>query len=146
VKARLVVVVLCGAVLFYMGLTLSSAIYLLRQGSLDLTLLAIGIIAILPVGGWLIFQEVQFGRATARLAARLPEPDDGIEDLPLRPSGRVDRVAADEFFAKRRLVVEADPAAWQGWYRLAEAYDLAGDRKRARAAMRTAIEKEHGGP
>lgn len=139
-KARAVVVLLVGAVLFYMGLILYSALYLLTQDSLTLALLAVAVIAILPIGGWLIYQEIQFGRATARLAAQLPDPDDGVEDLPRRPSGRVDRAAADKLFATRRVAVESDPGAWQGWYRLAEAYDLAGDRKRARQAMRTAIE------
>jgi Flp pilus assembly protein TadD len=53
----------------------------------------------------------------------------------------VDRRAADALFEQRRLEVEADPANWRGWYELALAYDLAGDRKRARAAMRTALER-----
>ncbi|SOD74150.1 hypothetical protein SAMN05892883_3330 [Jatrophihabitans sp. GAS493] len=65
--------------------------------------------------------------------------DIDLADLPRRPSGRVDRAAADEYFAQRRKEVEAHPGEWQRWYRLAEAYDLAGDRKRAREAMRHAI-------
>jgi Flp pilus assembly protein TadD len=57
------------------------------------------------------------------------------------PSGRVDRAAADARFAERRAEVEAAPDDWRRWYRLALAYDDAGDRRRARAAMRTAIDK-----
>jgi len=38
--------------------------------------------------------------------------------------------------------VEDAPADWSRWYRLAVAYDVAGDRRRARAAMRTAIARE----
>lgn len=138
------VVLLCAAVLFYMGLILYSAVYLLTQHDLVLQLLAVGIIIIVPIGGWLIYQELRFGAATARLARQLPEDPQAqamIEALPRRPSGRVERGAADELFAARRVVVEADPNAWPGWYRLAEAYDLAGDRRRARAAMRTAIDR-----
>jgi cytochrome c-type biogenesis protein CcmH/NrfG len=144
VKARYVVVLLCGAVLFYMGLILYSAIYLLTQPDLVLQLLAVGIIIIVPIGGWLIYQELRFGQATARLARQLPEDPQAqaqVEALPRRPSGRVDRAAADELFAARRVTVEADPNAWAGWFRLAEAYDLAGDRRRARSAMRTAIDR-----
>lgn len=143
-KARYVVVLLCGAVLFYMGLILYSAIYLLTQDDIILQLLAIGIIVIVPIGGWLIYQEIRFGQATSRLARALPEDPEAqaeVESLARRPSGRVERAAADELFAKRQVVVEADPNAWGGWFRLAEAYDLAGDRRRARAAMRTAIER-----
>ena len=36
--------------------------------------------------------------------------------------------------------VEADEGNWRLWYELGYAYNLAGDRKRARAAMRHAIE------
>ena len=39
-----------------------------------------------------------------------------------------------------RAEVEAAPEDWRGWYRLAHAYDLSGDRKRARSSMRHAIE------
>ena len=67
-----------------------------------------------------------------------------IPTLPRRPSGRVDRDAADAHFEVIRAEVEAAPEDWRGWYRLAHAYDLAGDRKRARSAMRHAIELAHG--
>jgi hypothetical protein len=104
--------------------------------------LGVAVLVMPLVGAWVVVAEVRFGLATQRLAARLdaegtePEPE-----LPRTPSGRVERVAADALFAQRRTAVEADPQDWRGWYRLAVAYDLAGDRKRARAAMRTAIER-----
>jgi cytochrome c-type biogenesis protein CcmH/NrfG len=85
---------------------------------------------------------VRFGLATQRLGERLdsegaePEPE-----LPLLASGRVDRAAADALFAQRRSTVESAPDDWRGWYRLALAYDVAGDRGRARSAMRTAIDR-----
>ncbi|MGH3333826.1 MAG: tetratricopeptide repeat protein, partial [Nocardioidaceae bacterium] len=55
------------------------------------------------------------------------------------PSGRVDRTAADAVFGQRQAEVEADPASWRAWYRLGVAYDDAGDRTRAREAVRRAI-------
>jgi Flp pilus assembly protein TadD len=36
--------------------------------------------------------------------------------------------------------VEQSPEDWRAWFRLAHAYDVAGDRGRAREAMRKAIE------
>jgi Flp pilus assembly protein TadD len=60
--------------------------------------------------------------------------------LPRRASGRIEREAADAHFEVIRTEVEAAPDDWRGWYRLAQAYDLSGDRKRARSAMRHAIE------
>ena len=41
-----------------------------------------------------------------------------------------------------RAEVEADPQDWRRWYRLARAYDYAGDRTRAREAMRKAVALE----
>jgi cytochrome c-type biogenesis protein CcmH/NrfG len=68
---------------------------------------------------------------------------DGMEldttALPRRASGRIERSAADALFATVRTEVEADPDDWRGWYRLARAYDYAGDRRRAREAMKTAV-------
>jgi cytochrome c-type biogenesis protein CcmH/NrfG len=61
--------------------------------------------------------------------------------LPRLPSGRVDRQAAEAWFDQQRAAVQQAPEGWQGWFRLAQAYNLAGDRRRAREALRTAIEK-----
>jgi hypothetical protein len=81
---------------------------------------------------------------SARGSPRTSASEDGLgaelESLPRRPSGRIDRGAADEHFAKVREETEADPDRWQAWYRLSLAYDAAGDRSRARAAARHAIE------
>ena len=46
------------------------------------------------------------------------------------------RDAADAAFADRQAEVEAEPDSWRGWYRLALAYDDAGDRPRARQMAR----------
>ena len=62
-----------------------------------------------------------------------------VSALPRRPSGRIDRDAADALFQTVRAEVEADPDNWVRWYRLARAYDYAGDRGRAREAMRAAV-------
>ena len=54
-------------------------------------------------------------------------------------SGRIERDAADALFATVRTELEADPDNWRRWYRLARAYDYAGDRSRARETMRKAV-------
>jgi cytochrome c-type biogenesis protein CcmH/NrfG len=143
-RASRVVVLLVAALLFYMGLIVSTGVFLVRQHGLVLPLYGAAVIVLPLVGLWLVWQEVRFGAATARLARQLPddEIDAEIAALPRRPSGRVERVAADAVFARRKAQVEADPRDWRRWYRLAVAYDAAGDRRRARAAMRTAIERD----
>ena len=62
-----------------------------------------------------------------------------VSDLPRTRSGRIDRDAADALFDTVRSELEADPDNWQRWYRLARAYDYAGDRGRARETMRKAV-------
>jgi cytochrome c-type biogenesis protein CcmH/NrfG len=62
--------------------------------------------------------------------------------LPRRPSGRIEREAADALFADVRAELDSDPHNWRRWYRLARAYDYAGDRSRAREAMKKAVEMQ----
>ena len=96
---------------------------------------------VLPVLGLLLaWREVEFGRRTAALARDL-DAEHGlpVDDLPRRPSGRVDRAAADAFFGRMRAETEQSPEDWRAWFRLALAYDAAGDRTRARAAARHAL-------
>jgi hypothetical protein len=99
-----------------------------------------GAVLVLPaLGVWLVVREwslaVQVQRMADELAAegRLP-----VDDLPRSPAGRIDRAAADVAFAAVRADVEAAPEDWSGWFRLGFAYDAARDRRRARAALRTA--------
>jgi cytochrome c-type biogenesis protein CcmH/NrfG len=54
--------------------------------------------------------------------------------------GRIERDAADALFDTVRAELHRDPGDWRRWYRLARAYDYAGDRPRAREAMKSAVE------
>ena len=65
-----------------------------------------------------------------------------VSALPRMASGRIERDAADALFQTVRAEVEAEPDNWVRWYRLARAYDYAGDRSRARETMRKAVELE----
>lgn len=99
---------------------------------------------VLPlIGAWALVAELRFGVAAERLAGLL-EDEGGLpaDTLPATASGRLDRERADELFARYRAEVEADPAPWQNWFRLALAYDAARDRRRARWATREAIRRE----
>ncbi len=138
-RPRLVVAVLVLALAFYFGLIGYRGVYLITQPGWIERILG-GAVLVLPlVGIWVVVVELRFGRQAQLLTAELG-PGDPL-DIPRRPSGRVDRDAADLVFERQRATVEQDPGDWRGWYRLAEAYDIAGDRRRAREAMRTAIER-----
>ena len=141
-RSAAVIGLLLFALLFYFGLIGYRGVYLLTQSRWDLKVLGAAVLVLPLVGIYVVGAELRFGRQTQRLTRDLGPSPDAIE-LPRRPSGRVDRDAADAIFDRQRRSVENDPADWRGWYRLAEAYDAAGDRRRAREAMRTAIER-HG--
>ncbi len=112
-------------------------------------LLGASVIVIPVVGGWLVWREIVFGRRMQTLGETLGlEGDLPVDDFPRTPSGRIEPEAAEEFFARERQRVEAEPESWRGWYRLGLAYDAARDRRRARDAMGEAIRlaREPGGP
>jgi Flp pilus assembly protein TadD len=134
-----VVIVLALALVGYFALIGYRGISLLDQHSLMLQVFGVAVLIVPLIGAWLVVAELRFGRATERLARRLPADD--AAPLPRSPAGRIQRTAADAAFARRRTEVEAAPDDWRRWYRLAQAYDDAGDRRRARAAMRTAIDR-----
>lgn len=138
-NARRVVALLLVALAAYFALIGYRGLYLLGERAVGLKVLGGAVLALPLVGIWVVGAELRFGYATQRLARRLD--DEELEPLPRTPSGRIDRGAADARFEVRRSQLEADPDNWQCWYRLAVAYDDAGDRRRARAAMRTAIER-----
>lgn len=137
-----VVVLLVVALAAYFALIGYRAFSLLGQDSVVLKILGAAVLVIPLIGAWLVVAELRFGRLTERLARRLDDEGEPPEpDLPRRPSGRVDPAAAETLFEQRRADVEESPDDWRCWYRLALAYDYAGDRGRARAAMRVAITK-----
>lgn len=91
------------------------------------------IVIALIVREWLLAVRVQQMADELGAAGELP-----VDSLPRSPGGRIDRTAADEAFERARVAAEADHADWRDWYHLAFAYDAAGDRRRARHALRTA--------
>jgi len=115
-------------------------VLLIGTGDPVAVVLGLAVLVIPVLGAYLVWRELQFGRRTEALAREL-EAVGGlpVDDLPRRPSGRIDRAAADAAFEKYRLEAEAAPDDWRVWFRLSTAYDAAGDRRRARSTMRTAI-------
>ena len=139
-RTKVTLTVLAVVLVFYAGLIGSKGVALVGSGSAVGILLGAAVLVVLAVGGFLVWREIEFGLKSARLAAVLrAEGGLPVDDLPRRPSGRVDRGAADEVFAERRSEAESDPDNWRTWYLLGLAYDDAGDRSRARAAIRRAL-------
>jgi Flp pilus assembly protein TadD len=139
-RARRIALVIAAAVVVYLGLVVVRGIAFIASGDPVAQMLGVAVLVLPLLGLGLAVRELAFGRATQRLgqimeaSGTLP-----IDDLPRRPSGRVVREAADARAQQRISEVDQTPDDWQAWFRLAVAYDDAGDRRRARSAMRQAI-------
>lgn len=120
------------------------AISLMTDGSTGLLVMGIAVMVLPLLGVWMVWATLRSTFANDRLARRIH--DEGLTmdltDLPKRPSGRVERDAADELFARYKAEWEADPDNWRTNYLLARAYDVAGDRGRAREIMHRAVALE----
>jgi cytochrome c-type biogenesis protein CcmH/NrfG len=142
VRIQLMIAFMCAALLVYLVLLGRAAVLMIVSGRAVAVALG-GALLILPfIGLWAMIATLRAGfvhQKLARLAAR-----DGMEldvsVLPRRASGRIERDAADALFDTVRAELHGDPDNWRRWYRLARAYDYAGDRGRAREAMKKAVE------
>ena len=139
-RTKATIAVLVVVLAFYAVLIGAKGVAFIASGEPVAVVLGVAVFLIPVLGVALVWREIVFGRRSAELAAALAA-EGGLppDDLPRRPSGRVERAAADEAFGVRQAEVEAAPESWEAWYRLALAYDDAGDRTRARAAVRRAI-------
>src|ERR1700744_4214353 len=144
-RTQLLIAFLCAAMLVYFALLGRLAFAMIASGRPAAVGLGLAVLVMPVIGLWAMIATLRAGFAHQRLARLIAE--DGLEldtsTLPRRPSGRVQRDAADALFATVRTEVEDDPDDWRRWYRLARAYHSAGDRRRAREAMKTAL-KLHG--
>lgn len=129
--------------LLYLAFTVFYAIQLVTAPQPVARAIGWALIVLPLIGAWFAVAEFVFGFRTERLARRL-EADGGLpeEELPARVSGRIERAAADESFARYAREAEENPTSWPHWFRLSLAYDASRDRRRARWAMREAIRLE----
>lgn len=139
-RVQLLTGFLCLALLVYFVLLARTAVALFQTGTFSSIALGIGVLILPLVGAWAMTATLRAGLTYQRLARLAAEDgaDLDVSDLPRLPSGRIERDAADALFARVRAELEADSDDWRCWYRLARAYYYAGDRIRAREAMRTA--------
>lgn len=138
---RAISLLLAAAVAIYAGFALWRGWFLIQTGDPAMILFGLAI-AVLPIlGAWMLYRELRFGWAMQAMGRKLAA-EGGLtrDDLPKTASGRAQLEAADERFALLAAEAEADPDNWRVWFRLALGYDESRDRKRARAAMRTAVE------
>jgi hypothetical protein len=142
VRIQLVIALMCVALVTYFVLLGRLAVAMIVSGRAAAVGLGLAVLIMPVIGLWAMITTLRAGFAHQKLARLIAA--DGMEldtgALPRRPSGRIQRDAADTLFATVRTEVEDDPDDWRRWYRLARAYDYAGDRRRAREAMKTAAQ------
>ncbi|MGN7968424.1 hypothetical protein [Microbacterium sp. 22296] len=142
-RVRVAVALMTVLLLLYVVLAGQRALILVTSGEPVAIAMGVALIVLPLLALWAIGRELWFGVRAQQLGERL-DAEGGLpdEDLPVRPSGRIEREDGDALFPRYRADVEAHPDDWRARYRLALAYDAAGDRRRARAAVRTAIRLE----
>jgi cytochrome c-type biogenesis protein CcmH/NrfG len=142
VRIQLAIAFMCLALLVYLALLGRAAVLMIGSGRAVAVVLGVALLILPAVGLWAMVATLRAGFAHQKLARLIAE--DGMEldvsALPRRPSGRIERAAADALFDTVRNELRSDPDDWRRWYRLARAYDYAGDRGRAREAMKRAVE------
>lgn len=139
-KAKVGAIIVSVVLVFYFVLMGHRAWILVREPDLVPRVMGIALFVLPIIGAWTLVVEIIFGARTEKLA-RILGAEGGlpVDDLPRTPGGKIIREYADEEFKKYQAEAEAAPEDWRSWFRLSCAYDASGDRKRARATMRTSI-------
>ncbi|BBX97409.1 hypothetical protein [Mycobacterium lacus] len=142
VRIQLLIAFMCVALLAYFVMLGRLAVAMIGSGHAAAVGLGVALLIMPGLGVWAMIATLRAGFAHQRLARLIAEDDMELDvsALPRRPSGRIQPDAADALFDAVRCELEGDPGNWRRWYRLARAYDYAGDRRRAREAMKTAVE------
>jgi hypothetical protein len=140
-RIQLLIGFMCVAMIVYFVLLGRAGVLLVSSGSPAAIGLGVAIFLLPVIGLWAMTATLRAGFAHQRLArlAREQGMDLDVSALPRRPSGRIERGAADGLFDAVRAEVLEHPDDWLRWYRLARAYDYAGDRGRARETMKKAV-------
>ena len=141
-RIQLLIGFMCVALVVYFLMLGRIAMAFITSGRLAAIGLGLALMILPLIGIWVMMSTLRAGLTHQKLARIIH--DEGMEldvsALPRMPSGRIQRDAADALFETVRGEVERDPDNWRRWYRLARAYDYAGDRGRAREAMKKAVE------
>ncbi|MEO3977393.1 tetratricopeptide repeat protein [Streptomyces sp. CAU 1734] len=139
-RAKITYAITAAVLVVYFVLVGSRGVMLLQQGTLLTVTFGLAVLILPVIGVWFLWANTRFVTRANRLAAEL-DAEGGlpVDDLPRTPSGRIDRDAADEAFARRKAETEDSPDDWRCWFRLAIAYHDARDTPRARKAMQRAI-------
>jgi hypothetical protein len=139
-RTKLAVLLMVGLLVLYLVFAIRYGLLLIGVGEPVAVGLGVALFVLPLLAIWALVAEMLFAVRAERLGVKL-EAEGGLptEELPVLPSGRLDRAAAAEVFPVYQAATEAAPDDWRTWFRLGLVYDAAGDRRRARWATRQAI-------
>lgn len=139
-QAKLGAVVMTALLIVYLALVGERSFALIATE--DPVAVAIGYLMLFipAIALWGIVMELRFGMRIEKLGKVLQIENAWPRfEFELRPSGRPTKDSAQLVFHKFSERVRQDESNWRSWFALGLAYDAAGDRPRARKAMRQAI-------
>lgn len=139
-QAKLGAVVMTALLIVYLALVGERSFALIATE--DPVAVAIGYLMLFipAIALWGIVMELRFGMRIEKLGKVLQIENAWPRfEFELRPSGRPTKDSAQLVFQKFSDQVRQDENNWRNWFALGLAYDAAGDRPRARKAMRMAI-------
>ena len=137
-------IVMAALLVMYIVLLANTGVQLLMVDSALAKIMGLLILAFPAFGLWAIIQEFIFGTRVEALERKVQQEGVWPEmNFETRPSGRPIRASADAVFEQFRQAASERPEDWHSWFNLSLAYDAAGDSRRARGAMRTAIALRH---
>lgn len=139
-RARWGALAMAALLALYLVIVMSYAVRLIAESLPVAQGIGWALIFLPLLGFWALVVEVRFGFRAEALAREYEALGDHHDDpVPARPSGRLERAAAEAAFERYATEVRDNPHSWPQWFRLALSYDAARDRRRARWAMRHAI-------
>ncbi|MBX3116139.1 MAG: hypothetical protein KF808_02200 [Cryobacterium sp.] len=140
-KNRAFAIVMGAVLAIYLVAVSQTAIRLIGTDQAIAKVIGVALLVLPILGAWGLVSELWFGWKSGQLGRELEsEGRYPLVDLERLPSGRIDPAAAREVFDDFKAETERAPEEWQSWYRLGLAYDACGDRRRARSAIRSAIQ------
>ena len=141
VNPLLLAAALYAAMLAYYFLIAWRGFYLIMEDRWLVKALGVAVVVVPAISVMVVMRELRFDVACELLLISVRRAGEPVE-LPVLPTlsaGRTDRGVLDAWIEQHRDAARQAPQDWRGWFRLAHAYHLAGDRTRAREALRTAI-------
>ena len=127
--------------ILYLGLMLQRGIILVLDPDWLVKTLGLALLLLPLFAFWAIAKEIGFGISSERIARKIPVDSFSKLGLEYRPSGRATKDSAAIAFDRIKELLDVDDS-WQNWFLLGVVYEANGDRRRARSAVRKAIELE----